>query len=102
LERAVAVGRCRGAARRHAGDSHLRSGAEIIGYEIEARDGRLGEVADCALDERTWAICDVIVDTRTWWPGGEVRVAPREVERIEWNEGRMHLRVTREELKARR
>lgn len=84
------------------GDSHLRSGAEIIGYDIEARDGTLGEVADFAVDERTWAIRDVIVDTRKWWPGGEVRVAPQEVERIDWNEGKVHLRVTREELRARR
>jgi hypothetical protein len=84
------------------GDSHLRSGAEVIGYDIEARDGTIGEVADFAVDERTWAIRDVIVDTRRWWPGSEVRVAPQEVERIDWNEGRMHLRVTREELKARR
>jgi hypothetical protein len=40
--------------------------------------------------------------TRKWWPGGEVRVAPLEVERIDWNEGKMHLRLTREELRARR
>lgn len=84
------------------GDSHLRSSAEVIGYAIEARDGTLGRVADFAVDDHTWAIREVIVDTRTWWPGGEVRVAPQEVERIDWGEGKMHLRVTREELKARR
>jgi hypothetical protein len=85
-----------------AGDSHLRSGAEVIGYDIEARDGMLGEVADFAVDERTWAIRDVIVDTRKWWPGGEVRVAPQEVEHIDWGEGKVRLRLTRDELMARR
>jgi hypothetical protein len=84
------------------GDSHLRSGAEVIGYDIEARDGPLGEVADFAVDERTWAIRDVIVDTTKWWPGGEVRVAPQEVERIDWHEGKVHVRLSREELRSRR
>ena len=84
------------------GDCHLRSAAEVIGYDVEGRDGPLGAVADFAVDERTWAIRDVIVDTRLWWPGGEVRLAPRKVERIDWSEGKVHVRVTRKELKARR
>jgi hypothetical protein len=84
------------------GDSHLRSSAEIIGYDIEATDGTLGEVADFGVDERTWAIREVVIDTKKWWPGGEVRVAPQEVASIDWNEGKMHLRLTREELRARR
>ena len=71
-------------------------------YDIEARDGVLGKVADFAVDERTWAIREVIADTRSWWPGGEVSVAPREVESIDWKEGKMRLRLTREELRARR
>jgi sporulation protein YlmC with PRC-barrel domain len=84
------------------GDCHLRSGAEVIGYDIETPDGPLGEVSDFAVDERTWAIRDVVVDTTKWWPGGEVRVAPQEVERIDWNEGKVHLRIGREALRARR
>lgn len=81
-------------------DSHLRSGAEVIGYDIEARDGAIGAVEDFVVDERTWAISDVVVDTRKWWPGGQVRIAPSEVERIDWNGRKMHLRLTREQVKA--
>jgi uncharacterized protein YrrD len=84
------------------GDCHLRSGAEVIGYDLEARDGTLGQVADLVVDQRSWAIRDVIVDTRKWWPGGEVRIAPREVERIDWHEGKLHVRLSRDELRARR
>jgi sporulation protein YlmC with PRC-barrel domain len=84
------------------GDSHLRSGAEVIGYDVQARDGELGKVADFVVDEHTWAIHDVVVDTRKWWPGGEVRIAPQEVEHIDWSEGKVHVRVSKEELKARR
>lgn len=82
------------------GDSHLRSGAEVIGYGIEARDGPIGDVEDFVVDERTWAISDVVVDTTKWWPGGQVRVAPDDVERIDWDDRKMHLRLTREQLKT--
>jgi sporulation protein YlmC with PRC-barrel domain len=80
-------------------DSHLRSGAEIIGYGIEARDGSIGEVEDFVVEEGTWAIRDVVVDTNKWWPGGHVRVRPEHVERIDWDDRKMHLRLTRDEVK---
>ncbi len=81
------------------GDPHLRSGAEVIGYGIEARDGSIGEVQDFVVDEKTWAIRDVVVDTMKWWPGGHVRVHPAYVERIDWQERTVHLRLTRDEVK---
>lgn len=81
------------------GDPHLRSGAEVIGYAIEARDGPLGAVQDFVVDETTWAIRDVVVDTTKWWPGGHVRVPPQAVEAIDWNARTMRVRLSREELK---
>jgi sporulation protein YlmC with PRC-barrel domain len=54
----------------------LRSGSEVIGYGIEARDGAIGQVQDFVVDDRTWAIHDVVVDTMKWWPGGHVCVHP--------------------------
>jgi sporulation protein YlmC with PRC-barrel domain len=80
-------------------DPHLRSGAEVIGYAIEARDGSIGKVRDFIVDETSWAIRDIVVDTRKWWPGGHVHVHPGYVERIDWNERKLHLRLTREQVK---
>jgi sporulation protein YlmC with PRC-barrel domain len=88
-----------GEAKPEGGDPHLRSGTEVIGYGIEARDGAIGEVQDFVVDEDTWAIRDVVVDTMRWWPGGHVRVHPEYVERIDWNERKVHLRLTREQVK---
>jgi uncharacterized protein YrrD len=82
------------------GDSHLRSGAEVIGYNVEAADGALGAVDDFVIDPKSWAIRDVVIDTRKWWPGGQVRIAPEQVESIDWAAGRMRVRMTREALKA--
>lgn len=81
-------------------DSHLRSGAEVIGYSVQARDGAIGAVDDFVVDERSWAISGVVVDTRTWWPGGQVRLAPAAVERIDWDDRKVHLRLTREQVRA--
>jgi sporulation protein YlmC with PRC-barrel domain len=81
------------------GDSHLRSGKEVIGYTIEARDGVIGEVQDFVVDEKTWAISEVVVDTRKWWPGGHVLVQPEYVEGIDWHARTMRLRLTRDEVK---
>ena len=83
------------------GDSHLRSGMQVIGYDIEASDGELGAVDDFVVDERTWAIRDMIVDTTKWWPGGEVRVPPQAVESIDYENRKVKVSLTREELRRR-
>ena len=80
-------------------DPHLRSGAEVIGYDIEARDGTIGAVQDLVLDDRSWAIREVVVDTMKWWPGGHVALHPQDVERIDYAQRRVHVRLTRDEVK---
>jgi sporulation protein YlmC with PRC-barrel domain len=82
-----------------ADEERLTSGTEVIGYRIEARDGALGEVQDLIVDEDAWAIRDVVVDTRPWWPGGHVQVHPAYVERIDREARKVHLRLTREQVK---
>ena len=69
--------------------ARLRSGIDIIGYGIEARDGSLGEVEDLV----------VVVDTRKWWPGGHVRVHPAYVERIDRERRKVHVRLTRAQVR---
>ena len=83
------------------GDSHLRSGLEVIGYDIEARDGAIGDVEDFVVDDKSWSISDVVVDTTKWWPGGRVRVHPDDVERIDREGRKVHLRLTRDEVRRR-
>jgi hypothetical protein len=80
-------------------DPHLRSGAEVIGYHIEARDGPIGALQDLAIDERDWAIREVVVDTITWWPGGHVALRPQDVDRIDYAHRKVCVRLTRDEVK---
>lgn len=81
-------------------DPHLRSSSEVIGYDVQARDGPIGRVEDFVVDEGSWTILDVVIDTSKWWPGGGVRVHPQYVERIDWAARKVHVRLSREQLKA--
>lgn len=92
--------RKRGALEQRARETHLRSGAEVVGYHIQAADGAIGHVEDFIVDDETWAISDMVVDTRSWLPGKKVLVAPDQIENIDWTAREVRLRLTKEELKA--
>jgi sporulation protein YlmC with PRC-barrel domain len=81
-----------------AGDARLRSSAEVIGCGIEARDGAIGEVADLVVDDETWEITDVLVDSRRWLPGKLLLISPEAIERIDWPEKKVHLRLARRDI----
>jgi sporulation protein YlmC with PRC-barrel domain len=84
--------------RERSGDSNLRSSAEVIGCGIEARDGTIGKVADLVVDDETWEITDVLVDSRQWLPGKLLLISPDVIERIDWPEKKVHLRLAREDI----
>lgn len=79
-------------------EGNLRSGIEVLGYEIEAIDGTVGNVADLVIDDETWAITDVLVDSREWLPGKLLLISPQLIERIDWRERTLHLRLAREDI----
>ncbi|HVJ22569.1 MAG TPA: hypothetical protein VM756_01385 [Burkholderiales bacterium] len=81
-----------------ASGTHLRSSSEVIGYGIEARDGTIGKVADLVVDDETWAITDVLVDSRQWLPGRLLLVSPDVIERIDWPQKKVHLRLARGDI----
>ena len=87
---------------RHLDDEHapaLRSAREVIGHHIEAVDGEVGHVADVLVDDRTWAVRYMVVDTRNWWPGKQVLVAPEWIDRVSWTDGKVSVRMTREQIR---
>jgi sporulation protein YlmC with PRC-barrel domain len=79
-------------------ETNLRSSAEVIGYGIEAIDGSIGKVADLVVDDETWAITDVLVDSRQWLPGKLLLISPEVIERIDWPEKKVHLRLARGDI----
>lgn len=80
-------------------DSTLRSVKEVTGYHIQASDGEIGHVEDFFLDEESWTIRYMLVNTRNWLPGRKVLVAPSWIQRVSWQESKVHVRMTQEEIK---
>jgi uncharacterized protein YrrD len=79
-------------------DEHLRSGAEVKGYHIEAADGEIGHVDDFIIDDRDWAIRFIVIKTGGWLSGRKTLVSPQSVERISWTESKMFVSLTRDQI----
>ena len=82
-------------------DSHLRSTADVTGYDIQASDDSIGHVEDFVFDDETWTIRYLVVDTVNWWPGGrKVLVATRWIDRIDWTQRKVFTSLTRDGVKG--
>ena len=80
-------------------DPHLRSSRAVTGYHIQATDGDIGHVADFLVDDYSWAIRYMIADTSNWWLGKKVLVAPAWIKRVDWDNSKLHVTVTRMQIK---
>ncbi len=81
------------------GDPHLRSIAAVTGYHIAATDGEIGHAETFLLDLAGWSIRYIVVDTRNWWPGEKVLISPPMVERIDWPNKLVHVKVDQQKIK---
>jgi hypothetical protein len=83
-----------------AGDPHLRSVVEVIGYHVHATDGDIGHVENFMLDREDWSLPYFVVDTSNWWFGNCVLIATHSVEGVTWSDRHVRLGVTREQIKT--
>jgi len=83
-----------------AGDPHLRSLVEVIGYHIRALDGNVGHLEDFVVDDETWKIDYALVDTKNWGFGHHVLVSPAEIEAVDWGDRCFRLNLTRYKIKS--
>jgi sporulation protein YlmC with PRC-barrel domain len=82
-------------AKEHANDDpHLRSTHEVIGYDIHATDGKIGEVEDFLVDDNTWKIDFMVIDTGHWFPGKKVLITPDKIKEIDWETGTVVINTT--------
>ncbi len=81
-------------------DSHLRTTADVKGYQIEAADGEIGHVDEFIVDDSAWAIRYLEVATVNWWPGKKVLLSPAWVERVSWEDSKVFVATTREAIKS--
>ena len=77
----------------------LRSLKELLGYEILAQDGQIGEVKDFFFSDEDWTVRYLIVDTGPWILGREVLISPEALEQPVWASKTFPVNLTREEIK---
>lgn len=78
------------------GDPHLHSAKMLSGLHIHCLDGMVGHVDDFVIDDETWQVRCLIVETRNWWPGKHVLVELHWIDATHWDDGEVHLKLTRE------
>lgn len=78
---------------------HLRSTKEVIGYSIQATDGKIGHVDDFFIGDTDWTIRYMLVDTKDWLPGRKVLVSPMQILRVEWPTHEVYVDLTRKQIK---
>jgi uncharacterized protein YrrD len=81
------------------GDPHLRRTKEVTGYDIQARDGEIGHVADFIVDDEVWMIRYMVVDTRDWLSGRTVLVSPSWIERIDYEDSKVAIDLKKKTIK---
>ena len=50
----------------------LWKASDLVGYAIEATDGKIGSVEDLLFDQRNWTVRWAVIDTGDWLPGRTV------------------------------
>jgi uncharacterized protein YrrD len=83
----------------HHWNPHLYSTKDVTGHSIQATDGEIGHVTDFIIDDSTWAIRYLVVDTMNWWPGKKVLVSIQWIDRVSWNELKVYVSLSREQIK---
>jgi hypothetical protein len=79
-------------------EEHLRSVNEVEGYHIAASDDDVGHVEDFIVDTSDWAIRWLVVDTRNWLPGRKVLLAPSWAESVSWDDRKLVVSLTTEQI----
>jgi len=76
-----------------------RSADDLLGYHIEAEDGRIGHVDEVLIDPDGWIVRYLVVDTSDWWPGKLVLLVPQALGAIDPEGRRVPVKLTREQIR---
>jgi len=87
-------------AKQPTGDPHLRSMQHIVGYDLVANDGEIGEIADLILDDTDWRIRYLVatVDSSRWIDRAQFLIAPDWIHEIDWESRRITVDLSRDEI----
>jgi hypothetical protein len=72
---------------------------KLKGFHIIATDGDAGHVDDFLVDERL-NLRHMVIDTSKWFGGESVLISAAAIQRIDSPNKRVHVTLTRDEIKA--
>lgn len=62
----------------------LRSVKPLIGYRLQANDGKIGHCQDFLFDDQDWAVRYLVADTGNWLPDRKVLISPISLDEADW------------------
>ena len=76
----------------------LRSLNEVIGYQIKATDGMIGDVDEFYFDDQMWKIRYLVVNTGSWLSDRLVLVSPVALDKPNWKYRILPVQLTRAQV----
>jgi hypothetical protein len=83
------------AAKQHGVDSHLRSARVVQGYNVEASDGAIGQIADFLISGRSWVLREMVVESGHWYSWKGIHIPTEKISRISYTESTVYVDSTR-------
>jgi hypothetical protein len=77
----------------------LRNVRELEQCAIAAADGEIGHVDQLFFDDLSWVIRYLVADAGTWLLSRRVLLSPVAVESLDWRARRLHVALTREQVR---
>jgi uncharacterized protein YrrD len=77
----------------------LRSISEVLGYNIQARDGEIGFLEDFVVEDEAWRMLYLIVNTGSWLSDRKVLVSPQWIDRISWPNSTVEVDLNKETVR---
>jgi len=72
----------------------------LVGYNMRATDGIIGEVEDFYFDDESWAIRYLILKTGNWISGRKVLISISALEKTTWKMGLFPVNLTKEQINS--
>jgi len=76
----------------------IRSMNDLIGFDILATDGELGDVEEFYFDDERWAVRYIVVNTGNWLAGRQVLVSPFSVMQLDLENRQLHVALTKSQV----
>jgi uncharacterized protein YrrD len=71
---------------------------DIIGLDIQATDGRIGDVEDLYFDDHEWGVRYLVADTGQWLPGRNALLSPDSVTQVDRDNGAIAMALTTSQI----